>query len=84
MYTSIYMITRCARVRTYVRPLPDVWRCGAASPLTSQVTKRGHIVVVLSYHKVEAEQLQGHDHSNKVRMARQRRSRLSDYRTTLE
>ena len=57
-------------------------------PLTSHVTKRGHIVVVLSYHKVEAEQkLQGHDRLNsrvQVRMARQRRSRLSDYRTPLE
>ena len=35
-----------------VRPLPEVRRRGAASPLTSYVTKRGHTVVVLSYHKV--------------------------------
>ena len=36
-------------------------------------------MVVLSYHKVEAEQqLQGHDRSNKACIARQRRSRLSE------
>ena len=79
----------CTYVRTYVRPLLDVRRHGAASPLTSHVTKRGHFVVVLSYHKVEAEQqLHGHDCSNswvQVRMAIGRGSRgLSDYRTPLE
>ena len=75
-------------MRVYVRPLPDVLRRIAASPLTSHVTKRGHIVVVLSYHKAEVEQqLQGHDRSNsrvQARMARQRQSQLSDYRTSLE
>ena len=45
----------CTYVRTYVRPLPDVRRRGVASPLTS-MSQRAHIVVVLSYHKVEAEQ----------------------------
>ena len=54
-------------------------------PLTSHITKRVHIVVVLSYHKVEAEQ--DHDCSNsrvQACMARQRQSRLSEYRTPLE
>ena len=43
------------RTHVHVRTLPDVRKHSAASPLTSHVTKRGHVVVVLSYHKVEAE-----------------------------
>ena len=65
MWTDIYNYTWLLGMRVYVRPLPDVLRRIAASPLTSHVTKGGHIVVVLSYHKVEVEQqLQGHDRSN--------------------
>ena len=54
-YLSICMITRCACVRTYVR---TVARCPEAQrdvPVDHNITKRGHIVVVLSYHTVEAE-----------------------------
>ena len=54
---SIYMITRCAFVRTYVRTFiagcPEARR---GVPVDLNATKRGHIVVVLSYHNVEAEQ----------------------------
>ena len=67
----------------YVRPLPDVRRCGAASPLTSHVTKRGQHygrAVILQ----DEGGAQGHDRTNKAHMARQRRSWLSDYRTPLE
>ena len=41
-------------VRKYVRPLPDVQRCGI--PIDLNITKRRYIVVVLSYLKVGAEQ----------------------------
>ena len=81
------MITRFACVHTYVRPLPEVQRHGVASLLTSHVTKRGHTVVVLITRSEVEQQLQGHDRLNsrvQARMARQRRSRLGDYRTPLE
>ena len=37
----------------YVAGCPEAWR---GVPVDLNVTKRGQIVVVLSYHKVEAEQ----------------------------
>ena len=54
-------------VHTYVAGCLEV-RCGV--PVDLNVTKKGHInfVVILSYHKVEAEQ--GHDRSNSQVQAR--------------
>ena len=49
------MITRCVcvYVRTSIAGCPEAQR---GIPVDLNVTKKGHIVVVLSYHKVEAEQ----------------------------
>ena len=47
---SIYMITSVPRCAVCL--LPDVRGHGAASPLTSHVTKGGRTVVALSYHEV--------------------------------
>ena len=51
VHVSMYMITRCACVRTCtsVAGSPEA-RCGV--PIDLNVTKRGHTVVVLSYHKI--------------------------------
>ena len=43
----------CMYVHTSIAGCPEVRR---GIPVDLNVTKRGHIVVVLSYHKVEAEQ----------------------------
>ena len=53
-------------VRVYVRPLPDVRRCSAVSPLTSTSQREGTLWSYChKYHKVEVEQqLQGYDRSN--------------------
>ena len=70
MHTSIYMITRCACVRTFVRPLPDVRRRGAASPLTSTSQKRAHYGHTVILQGRGGATIKGHDHSNSRVQAR--------------
>ena len=50
MYVRTYVRTY---IRTSVAGCPEVWR---GVPVDLNVTKKGHIVVVSSYHKVEVEQ----------------------------
>ena len=71
---SIYMIT-CVRA---VRPLPDVRGRGAASPLTSHVTKggRGYGCTAVACH------INKFRRSNIARTARQRRSWLGEWAAT--
>ena len=82
---SIYVITRCVcvYVRTSVAGCPEARR-GVPVDLTRHKERAHCRRAVISQGR---QQLQGHDRLNsrvQVRMARQRRSQLSDYRTPLE